>query len=47
MIASGDASGEIRLWDGTTGRYLRTLTNQGGLVGSLRFSTDGMWLLSA
>jgi WD40 repeat protein len=47
MIASGDATGEIRLWDGTTGRYLRTLTNQGGLVGSLRFSTDGMWLLSA
>jgi WD40 repeat protein len=46
MIASGDATGAIRLWDGTTGRYLRTLANQGGRVGSLRFSLDGMWLLS-
>jgi WD40 repeat protein len=24
MIASGDRSGEIRLWDGNTGRFLRT-----------------------
>jgi WD40 repeat protein len=46
MIASGDAAGEIRLWDGITGKFLRTLVNQGGLVGSLRFSQDGRQLLS-
>jgi WD40 repeat protein len=47
MIASGDFAGEIRLWDGNTGLYLRTLANQGGDVGSLRFSPDGTRLLSA
>jgi WD40 repeat protein len=46
MIASGDATGEIRFWDGKTGQYLRTLANQGGVVGSLRFSPDGKWLLA-
>jgi WD40 repeat protein len=47
MIASGDASGEIRLWEGKTGRYLRTLAGQGSSVGTLRFSPDGKWLISA
>jgi WD40 repeat protein len=46
LIASGDATGEIRLWDGNTGQYLRTLAHKGGQVGSLRFSPDGKWLLS-
>jgi WD40 repeat protein len=46
MIASGDATGEIRLWDGRTGKFLRTLANQGGAVGQLRFSPDGTRLLS-
>jgi WD40 repeat protein len=46
MIASGDYAGEIRLWDGNTGRFVRTLANQGGEVGSLRFSPDGKLLLS-
>jgi WD40 repeat protein len=46
MIASGDAAGEIRLWDGRTGQYLRTLGNQGSGVGVLRFSPDGQLLLS-
>jgi WD40 repeat protein len=46
MIASGDETGEIRLWDGNTGRYLRTLANQGRNVGALRFSRDAKWLLS-
>jgi len=46
VIASGDRSGEIRLWDGKTGRYLRTLGNQGTSVGALRFSPDGKWLVS-
>jgi WD40 repeat protein len=41
----GDTSGEVRLWDGGTGQFLRTLFNQGGNVGSLRFSPDGRQLL--
>jgi WD40 repeat protein len=45
-IASGGAAGEIRLWDGRTGAQLRHLANQGGLVGGLRFSSDGRLLLS-
>ena len=47
-MASGSFDGEIRLWDGQTGRLLRPLANQGGaLVGSLSFSPDGAWLLSS
>jgi WD40 repeat protein len=46
MIASGDATGEIRLWDGHTGEFLRTLVNQGGAVGPLKFSPDGKALLA-
>jgi Caspase domain/WD domain, G-beta repeat len=46
MIASGDRAGEIRLWDGRDGHFLRTLAKQGGEVGTLRFSRDGMRLLS-
>jgi WD40 repeat protein len=46
MIASGDASGEIRLWDGKDGHFLRTLAKQGGFVGTLRFNPDGQYLLS-
>jgi WD40 repeat protein len=46
LIASGDDSGEIRLWEGKTGRPLRILGSQGDHVGSLRFSLDGNRLLS-
>jgi WD40 repeat protein len=46
-IASGDDSGEIRLWNGETGAYLRTLAQQGTVVGSLSFSPDGKTLLSS
>ena len=46
MIASGDKSGEIRLWDGKTGQFLRTLAHQVGYVSSLSFSSDGARLLS-
>jgi WD40 repeat protein len=46
MIASGDATGEIRLWDGNTGQYLRSFAKQGEPVGALRFSLDGTRLLS-
>src|SRR5262249_18780820 len=50
IIASGDQGGEIWLWDGITGEALRMLANttQTGLpIGSLRFSPDGTFLLSA
>ncbi len=46
IIASGDATGEIRFWDGRTGDFLRAFANQGGPVGQLRFSRDGKRLLS-
>ena len=45
-IASGDWSGEIRLWDGRDGRFLRMLARQRTAVGSLSFSPDGKLLLS-
>ncbi len=53
-VASGDWSGEIRLWDsgpeggasGRDGRFLRVLARQGTVVGSLSFSPDGKLLLS-
>jgi len=46
MIASGDATGEIRLWDGYTGQYLRTLGAQKTRNGPLRFTSDGRYLIS-
>jgi WD40 repeat protein len=46
IIASGDLSGEIRLWDGQTGRLLRVLGNQQSWVGALSFSPGGDLLLS-
>jgi WD40 repeat protein len=45
-IASGDLSGEIRLWDGETGAFKKVLAHQGGSVALLRFSPDGRSLLS-
>ncbi len=45
-IASGDRSGEIRLWDGNTGAHLRLLARQKTIVGSLSFSPDSKRLLS-
>jgi WD40 repeat protein len=45
-IASGDRSGEIRLWDGHTGAPLGPPLAQQGYVGSLRFSPDGSLLLA-
>jgi WD40 repeat protein len=46
VIASGDLSGEIRLWDGQSGRFLRVLGNQQSWVGALSFSPGGELLLS-
>ena len=47
-IASGDVSGEIRLWDGETGADLHSgsFARLGGRVGSLSFSRDGRLLLA-
>lgn len=46
-IASGDHSGEIRLWNGNTGALRRVLARQNRGVGSLSFSPDGKRLLSS
>jgi WD40 repeat protein len=46
MIASGDKAGEIRLWDGKTGAFIKTLTQQETSIGSLSFSPDGTKLLT-
>jgi tricorn protease-like protein len=46
MIASGDRSGTILLWDGKTGSPVHGLAKQEAPVSSLSFSPDGKWLLS-
>ena len=46
-IASGDRDGEVRLWDGTTGQFLRSFVRKDGAVGRLVFSPDGRWLLAS
>jgi WD40 repeat protein len=45
-LASGDISGEIRLWDVVNERCVQTLTGHQGEVRSLAFSPDGGWLAS-
>ncbi len=45
-IASGDYSGEIRLWNGETGAFIKSM-RQPTMVGSLAFSPDGQRILSA
>jgi WD40 repeat protein len=47
-IASADASGEIRLWDGKTGSALSTspFAQLGSAIGTLSFSPDGRLLLA-
>ena len=48
MIASSvrGVGGEIRLWDGETGAFLKTLANVGTGVGSLTFTPNGKQLVS-
>ena len=46
-IASGDWSGEIRLWEGKTGAPLRMLAGTGAPVQALHFSPNGKWLLAS
>jgi WD40 repeat protein/serine/threonine protein kinase len=45
-FASGSADGMIRLWDGHTGRLLRTIPAHGHRIFSLAFSPDGERLAS-
>jgi WD40 repeat protein len=45
-IASGDWSGEVRLWNGVTGAFLRTLARLSRNPPSLSFSADAKTLLS-
>lgn len=46
-IASGDRSGEIRRWDGSSGKLQRVLANPGTVVGSLSFNAAGTQLLAS
>jgi WD40 repeat protein len=53
VLAAGDLSGTVRLWDAATGKALRTLTPgkkagtaDNGLLSALEFSPDGRTLLT-
>src|SRR5262249_33122625 len=46
VLATGCASGVIKLWDAGTGRPTATLTGHKGRVGALAFSPDGQTLAS-
>jgi WD40 repeat protein len=45
-IASGSKDYTIPLWDDKTGQFIKTLANQGTIVGSLSFNPDGSYLVS-
>lgn len=46
LVITGDDDYRIRIWDGGTGRLLRTLTGHGGSVRELALSADGRTLAS-
>jgi serine/threonine protein kinase/WD40 repeat protein len=46
-LASGDRSGEIRLWDVATGRSTTLPRDHDGLVSGLAFTPDGHWLATS
>ncbi len=46
-VATGDADGEVRLWDAQTGKEVATLLQKGASILSLRFSPDDSRLVSA
>jgi WD40 repeat protein len=46
-LVSGHRDHTVRLWDAETGALLRTFEGQGDEVGSVAFSPDGQFILSA
>jgi len=46
ILATGDASGEIRLWQVADGKLLLVCQGHAGWVQSVAFSPDGRWLCS-
>lgn len=47
LLAAGDRSGEVRLWDADTGALSDTLTGHKGAVHALAFQPDGRVLVTA
>jgi WD40 repeat protein len=47
VLATGDAAGQIQLWDVASATRVKTLTGHQGLITGLCFSADGMTLASA
>src|SRR5687768_10127908 len=45
-IASGGSDNQIKIWDISSGRELRSLNGHTGWVKSLAVSSDGLWLAS-
>lgn len=45
-VVTGSSDRTIKIWDGATGRELKTLTGHGGLVCSVAFSPDGKTIAS-
>ena len=46
ILAAGSRRGEIRLYEVSTRRLIRTLTSHAGAVHGLAYSPDGRWLIS-
>ena len=46
-VATGDANGNVVLWDERTKKPLRSFRAHRGLVWRVKFSDDGAWLASA
>jgi WD40 repeat protein len=46
MIASADHEGEIRLWDGRTGAFIKTLAHHRNSVGHVSFTKDGRYVVA-
>lgn len=44
LLASGSTTGELRLWDPWTGRFLRPIEGMDGTIRGLKFSEDGRWI---
>ena len=47
MIASGDAQGQILVWDVVSGKTLYTFTRHAGAINWVAWSPDGQYITSA